>query len=182
MALAVPSRYARALADLALDPVRGGDPQAVAAEVGAFESALSEFSDLRNVVLSPAVSPARKRAVVERLSGVLGASRLVRNFLYVIIDHRRTRLLPEIRQAFQQIVDERQGIVEALVSTARELNDQQSASVVARLEKLTGKRVRCRFTVASELIGGVTARIGSTIYDGSVRGQLDGLRRKLVGE
>lgn len=182
MALAVASRYARALADLATDPARGIDSRAAIAELQSFENALKEFSDLRNVILSPAVASARKRAVIERLSKVLGISPLIRNFLCVTSDRRRTRILPDIREAFRSLVNERMGVVEARVAAARELTPEQRSNVAAQLSKITGKTVRCDFEVDESLIGGLTAQIGSTIYDGSVRGLLDGLRRKLAAQ
>jgi F-type H+-transporting ATPase subunit delta len=180
MAMAAASRYARALADLAFDPKRGADPQGVAGELALFADALEASSDLRNVLMSPAVAPARKRAVVAQLAKQGGISGLVRNFLYVVIDHRRTALLPEIREAFRTLTYERMGMVEADISAARELPAGQREKVAERLGRMTGKRVQCRFAVNESLIGGMVARIGSTIYDGSVQGQLKALRRKLM--
>ncbi|RPI10929.1 MAG: ATP synthase F1 subunit delta [Acidobacteriales bacterium] len=180
MAQAAASRYARALADLVLDPARGLSPETAAGELAVFEGAMAGSSELGNVLLSPAVTPARKRAVIARLGSAMGMSRLVRNFLYVVIDHRRTALLPEIRTAFQALIDERTGALEAGVDAARELPGQQKDHVTARLSQLTGKKVRCKFAVDESLIGGMLARIGSTIYDGSVRGQLEALRRRLT--
>src|SRR5574341_628484 len=101
MPLAVASRYARALVDLVTAPASGIDPHAVAGELEAFENGMAVSPDLRQVLSSPAVPPARKRALVTRLAGPLGISRTVRNFLCVVIDRRRTRLLPEIRHAYQ---------------------------------------------------------------------------------
>lgn len=180
MSLAVASRYARAMADLVLDPAAGVDPQVAVAELTAFEQAQAGSTELRNVLLSPAVKPARKRAVVQRLAREAGFSRLTTNLLYVLIDHRRTALLGEIREAFRAVIDERTGVVEARVATARELNEEQRRLVAERLGRMTGKQVRCQFAVAGDLIGGVVARMGSTIYDGSVRGQLEALRRRLT--
>jgi F-type H+-transporting ATPase subunit delta len=182
MASAIASRYARALVDLAMAPASGIDPRAVTAELEAFENAVAASPDLRQVLQSPAVSPARKRALVTRLAGPLGVSRIVRNFLCVVVDRRRTRLLPEMRQAFQAIVDERFGIARADVASAREMSAEQRAALSSQLAALTGRRVECRFEVDGGLIGGAVARIGSTIYDGSVRGQLAALRRELVSE
>ena len=180
MSLAVASRYARAMADLVLDPASGVDPQAAVAELTSFEQAQAGSTALRNVLLSPAVKPARKRAVVARLAREAGYSRLTTNLLYVLIDHRRTAMLGEIREAFRAVIDERTGAVEARVAAARELTEEQRGQVAERLGRLTGKNVRCRFAVAPDLIGGMVARIGSTIYDGSVRGQLEVLRRRLT--
>ena len=180
MALAVASRYARALADLVLDPSRGLPPEHAVAQIAAFEQLAGASRDLQGVLLSPAVTPARKRAVVERLTSQLGMSRLVRNFLFVIIDHRRTAMLTEIRAAFEALIDERTGAAEADVKSARTLGAAERDGVALSLGRMTGKRVRCKFSVEESLIGGLVARIGSTIYDGSVRGQLDALGRKLT--
>jgi F-type H+-transporting ATPase subunit delta len=180
MALAVASKYARALGDLVLDPARGLEPQTAVGELAALERMVTGSAELRNVLLSPAVTPPRKRAVVARLAGGLGVSRLVVNFVYVIIDHRRTAMLSEIRQAFQALIDERTGSVEAGVTAARQLAAGERENVEAGLGRLTGKKVRCKFSVDESLIGGLVARIGSTIYDGSVKGQLEALRRRLT--
>jgi F-type H+-transporting ATPase subunit delta len=180
MALAVASRYARALADLVLDPAKGLSPQTATGELAAFEELVSGSPELRNILLSPAVTAGRKRAVVKRLADGQGASRLVRNFLYVLIDHRRTGILSEVREAFQALVDERTGTVEADVKTARALTAGERELISAKLGRMTGKEVRCKFSLEEDLIGGVVTRIGSTIYDGSVRGQLDVLRRRLT--
>ena len=165
---------------MAFDPKRGADPQSVAGEVVLFADALEASTDLRNVLISPAVAPARKRAVVAQLAKQGGISTLVRNFLWVVVDHRRTAMLSEIREAFRALMYERMGMVEADISAARELPAGQREKVAQGLGRLTGKRVQCRFSVDQGLIGGVVARIGSTIYDGSVQGQLKALRRKLM--
>ncbi|MCS6951958.1 MAG: ATP synthase F1 subunit delta [Bryobacterales bacterium] len=180
MARAVASRYARALAELVFDPSKGLDPQTAVSQLDRFQELLDAAPDLRVALLSPAVPAARKRAVVTRLAERLEMPRLVRNFLFVLIDHRRTPLVREIREAFQGVVDERLGIRRAEVTSARPLDENEQARVAVQLGKLTGKRVVCRFALDSGLIGGLTARIGSTIYDGSVRGQLEALRRRLV--
>jgi len=141
---------------------------------------LSASSDLPAVLLSPAVPPARKRAVVSRLAAQLGVSTLVQNFLFVVIDRRRIAMLKDIRQAFETLLDERVGVVRADVSSARELASAQREKIRQQLARATGKQVRCEFAVDGDLVGGVVVRVGSTIYDGSVRGQLEALRQRLV--
>jgi F-type H+-transporting ATPase subunit delta len=89
-------------------------------------------------------------------------------------------MLSEIGEAFRALMYERMGMVEADISAARELPAGQREKVAERLGRLTGKQVQCRFSVDEGLIGGVVARIGSTIYDGSVQGQLKALRLKLM--
>ena len=107
---------------------------------------------------------------------------VIRNFLYVLIDHRRTAMLGEVLEAIQSQLDERLGIAQADVSSARPLSEAEQSQIKSSFAAKTGKKIRGQFTVNPDLIGGVMVRIGSTIYDGSVRGSLDGLRRKLVAE
>jgi F-type H+-transporting ATPase subunit delta len=178
-ALAV--RYARALADLVLEPGSGAEPGAVTAEIESFAQAIVACPDLGLALGSPMVPPARKRAVVGRLAQSLPLSSLVSRFLYVLIDHRRTELIGDVREAFEAVVDERLGIVRADVASARELTPAERERILASLARLTGRQARARFRVERGLIGGAMARIGSTVYDGSVRGQLQGLKQRLVG-
>lgn len=180
MSLAVASRYARALADIVMAPGAPVTAASASEQLGHFQSALESSDELRNVLLSPAVAPARKRAVITKLALQFGIAPVVRNFLLVVIDRRRIALLPEILEALQAQIDERMGIVRAQVESASELSGGQRAALEAELSRLSGKRVRGEFRVDPELIGGAVARIGSTIYDGSVRGRLISLRRKLV--
>jgi F-type H+-transporting ATPase subunit delta len=177
---AVSMRYARALADAVLDPKSGLEPGKAWQELRSVSELVSENAELRNVLTSPAVSTARKRAVIGRFASTLAVSRLVRNFLFVLIDRRRIALLPEVVDAFESEVDARLGVVRAQVTTAAPLDEPQRAEMQAALGRLAGKQVRASFDVDPALIGGAVARIGSTIYDGSVRGHLDTLRSRLV--
>lgn len=179
MSLAVANRYARALADAVMADGSGLEPQAAIAGLADFAAALKDSSELRTILTSPAVAVGRKRAVVAKLCDAMGAHRLIRNFLFVAVDHGRIASLPEIAAAFQAAVDERQGRVRAEVVSAAPLDEAREASLRAELARMTGKQVRCEFQVNPELIGGLSVRIGSTIYDGSVRGQLDALGAKL---
>jgi F-type H+-transporting ATPase subunit delta len=179
---AVATRYANALADV----VTAGDsplrPEAAVAELRSFEAALQSSVELQNALISPAVPGNRKRTVVGRIADALEISRISRNFLYVLIDHRRTGSLSEIIHSFELIVDARLGFAHADVTSAGELSEPQRAALNERLERLTGKRLRSRFAVDQALIGGVIVRIGSTVYDGSVRGQLSSMGRRLGAE
>jgi F-type H+-transporting ATPase subunit delta len=179
---AVATRYANALADVVTaggSPVR---PQDALSELRAFESALHASTELQNALVTPAVPAGRKRAVVGRIADILKLSRISRNLLYVLIDHRRILALSAIIHSFDLIVDERLGFARAEVSSARELTELQRSALHTELERLTAKRIRMRFAVDESLIGGVVARIGSTVYDGSVRGQLASLGRRLSAE
>jgi F-type H+-transporting ATPase subunit delta len=157
-------------------------PQDAAAELRSFESLLLSSPELHNALTTPAVPGSRKKAVVGRLADLLKLSRIARNFLFVLIDHRRIASLSEIIQSFEEIVDERLGFARAEVTSARELSEPQRTSLNAQLEQLTGKRIRMRFRVDESLIGGAVARIGSTVYDGSLRGQLASLETRLRAE
>ncbi|MEP7364177.1 MAG: ATP synthase F1 subunit delta [Acidobacteriota bacterium] len=179
MSLAVATRYARSLADVVLAPGSATAAPAVMEQLKSFGGLLEESADLRNVLLSPAVPPARKRAVVAEFGRMLGFSPVVKNFLFVVIDHRRVNLLGTMAKAFEEAVDERLGRVRADVRSALPLTEDQRATVSAQLRQLSGKEVRCEFEVEDSLLGGLSARIGSKIYDGSVRGRLDVLRQRL---
>jgi F-type H+-transporting ATPase subunit delta len=177
---AVTYRYAKALADAVLDPGSQLDPAQARVELANLDQLVRDSAELRNVLLSPAVPAARKRAVVGRFAGELRVSRLVRNFLFVLIDRRRIAMLSDVRAAFEAELDSRLGIVRANVSTAMPVDDAQRRDVESSLARLTGKQVRAEFDVNPALIGGAVVRIGTTIYDGSIRGQLETLRSRLV--
>lgn len=177
MVSVVAARYAKALAEVVL--ARGLNGDKVAAELRLVAEMIRSSNDLRNALASPAVAPSRKRAVMARLTGPLGVSPQVRNFLYVVIDHRRVEELPSAIEAFETIMDERAGFVRAEVSSAQELTPAQKVALEGELSRLSGKRAKPRFQLDSNLIGGVVARVGSVVYDGSVRGQLERLRGKL---
>jgi F-type H+-transporting ATPase subunit delta len=179
---AISTRYAHALADVATAPGAGVRPQDVLAELERFATTLRSSAELSNALTSPAVPPARKRAVVGRLADALGLSRIARNFLFVLIDRRRIAALESVLHTFEIIVDERLGFARADVALPNELDEAQRTALSAQLERMTGKHIRMRFTVDPSLIGGVVARIGSTVYDGSVRGRLDALGRRLAAE
>ena len=157
-------------------------PAQAVAELEAFAGAFRSSAALRNALTSPAVAASRKKAVVGRVATKLGLSRIILNFLFVLIDRRRIAGLPEIIQVFEQTIDERQGFARAEVISARQLTEAQRNALNAELERLVGKRIRMQASVDEALIGGVVARIRSTVYDGSVRGRLQALERRLAVE
>ena len=179
---AVASRYANALADVVSAGASAIRPEDAVRELRSFEAALRESTELQNALITPAVPVARKRAVVGRIGDLLKISPIVRNFLFVLVDHRRIASLSEILHSLELVLDERLGFARAEVSSARELTEAQRAALNTQLTQLTGKRIRMHFAVDESLIGGAVARIGSTVYDGSVRGQLQALERRLSTE
>ena len=179
---AVATRYAQALADVVTESDSPLRPEAAVSELRAFEAALESSVELQNALTSPAVPANRKRAVVGRLVDALGLSRITRNFLFVLIDHRRTASLREVMHSLELIIDARLGFAHAEVISAGDLDEAQRNLLTRELERLTGKRLRTRYAVDQSLIGGVIAKIGSTVYDGSVRGRLSSLGRRLAAE
>jgi F-type H+-transporting ATPase subunit delta len=131
---------------------------------------------------SPAVPREAKHGVIEKLVARLGASRIIRNFLFVIVDNQRTHLLPEIAASFEQVLRQRQGVAEAAVSSAAPLTDKQKAALLRNLESVTGKKIQANYSLNPDLLGGAVVRVGDTIYDGSIRNQLNRLRERLAAE
>jgi F-type H+-transporting ATPase subunit delta len=179
---ALASRYASALVDVALGTKSPLDPHKLLGELRGFEETLAGSAELRNALTSPAVPPARKRAVVGAIGEKLGVSRVARNFLFVLTDHRRIAMLSEVLEAFDLLADERLGFTRAEISSAQDLDQRQRDALSHEFERLTRKHVRMRFAVDHRLLGGLVARIGSTVYDGSVRGQLQALGKRMAAE
>jgi F-type H+-transporting ATPase subunit delta len=176
---AVAERYAAALADVA---VERKNSETIKGNLAAFVEAFSSVADLRNALESPALNAEVKRKVIAEVAGKMGLDVAVRNFIYLVVDHRRTEILPEIEQAFLSELNERLGIVDAEVTSAHDLSDEEKRQLSAVLEQRTGKKVQPRFQIDSALLGGAVVRLGSTIYDGSVRDQLKRLREQLETE
>jgi F-type H+-transporting ATPase subunit delta len=177
MLSAVASRYARALVDVVTEPGSGIDADTATGQLRQVASMIATSADLKSALLSPAVSPSRKRAVVAKLIDVHVK---IRNFLYVVIDHRRVHELPSIVEAFEFLMDEHLGFVRADVSSATALTSAQQVSLQTQLTRMAGKQAKVNFKTDPALVAGVVARIGSTVYDGSVRGQLERLRTTLL--
>ena len=172
-------QYATALADIALEQ---GAAEPVKKQLADFGTAYAESGELRNVLANPAVERAAKHGVIEKLAARLGASRIVRNFLLVMVDHQRTHLLPEIQQTFESVIRQRQGLAEAEVTSAAELSASQKTALEQTLERLTGKKIQAKYSQDAGLLGGAVVRIGDTIYDGSVRNRLNQMRARLSAE
>jgi F-type H+-transporting ATPase subunit delta len=176
---AIVHRYASALADVVSSPNSALPPHDALQQLRSFDALVRESADLRAALESPAVPLARKRAVISRFSEMLGLAPIVRNFLFVLSDKRRLSALHEIIDSFDVQLDERLGYLRANVSAAGELNRSQLDALTQKLATISGKRIRLRFEVDPKLIGGVVARMGSKVYDGSVRGRLDNLSKQL---
>lgn len=173
----VSNRYATAFADVVFD-MKMNPAQAVQ-ELNSLLAVLQESADLRNVWENPAIPADQKRALLDALAKRLGLSKASRNFVAVLIDHRRIQLFSEIVADVQHELDRRLGFAEAEITSARDLKDNEKRALEARIESMTGKKVRARYTRDQKLIGGAVVRLGSTVYDGSVLGQLQKLKEQL---
>src|SRR5262249_22004892 len=172
-------QYANALADVALEQ---GAADPVLKQLNDFAGVYTESAELRNLLATPSVTSKEKHAVVEKISARLGASKIVRNFLFLIVDHRRTLMIPELAKVFQTVIRERQGFAEASVTSAVEMSDAQKKNLKQSLEKKTGKKIETKYAIDKGLLGGVVVRIGDTVYDGSLRYRLNEVRAKLAAE
>jgi F-type H+-transporting ATPase subunit delta len=180
MAEALAEHYARALADGVFGPNSGLAPEEAVAQLNAVESFVSGSKELQIVLLSPAVSKLRKKSVIGNLADQLGVHRLIRNFLLVIVTHRRVHELRAMRRSFETVVDERLGWTPAEITSARTLDNDQRKEVERVLGSRLGKFIRATYHVDPALIGGVRARVASKEYDASVRGKLESLRQRLT--
>lgn len=172
-------QYANALADVALAQ---GAAEPALKQLNDFSAAFAESAELRNVLASPAVEREAKRGVIEKIATRIGAGKIIRNFLFVIADHQRTHILPEIVGAFQEVIRQRQGIAQAEIATAVELSAGQKKRFAQILERVTGKKIEAKFSLDPALLGGAVVRVGDTIYDGSVRNSLNEMRARLAAE
>jgi F-type H+-transporting ATPase subunit delta len=177
---AVVNRYANALVDIVVSQSSGIDPALAVSQLRDFEQALKSAPQLGTILASPAVPAARKRLVIRKIADALGMERVIRNFLLVLSDHRRAHALSEMIEAFDVLLDQRLGLLHADVVSAAELTPAQQDLLSAELSKIAASRVRMKFAVDPDLIGGVTARVGAKVYDGSVRGRLEKLRQRLA--
>jgi F-type H+-transporting ATPase subunit delta len=172
-------QYANALADIALEQ---GAAEPVLKQLADFNDIYAESAELRTFLSSPAVNREAKHGVIEKLIARLGASRIMRNFLFLVVDNQRAPLLPQMLQSFEHVVRQRQGVDEAEVISSTALSDSQKAQLQQSLEKLTGKRIQAKFSQDPALLGGALVRIGDTIYDGSLRNRLNRMRERLAAE
>lgn len=175
----VARRYAAALADVLLE--RGGRHE-VQDELIAWESMIQSSERLQEVFSNPTVAYEQKRALLEELIKRTKVHQTTANFLRILLKNQRLTELGEINKRLVQVLDERSGVVAAQVTTARPVSEEIKKSLHARLATVTGKDVRLSFATDEALIGGMVTRVGSTVYDGSIRNQLRQLEVKLAGK
>jgi len=175
---AVASRYARALVDVVMG--QKIDPAAAVQQVNSIVAAIKESDELRKVWEAPDIPANQKLRLLDAIGAQVGLSRTVRNFFAVLIDHQRIAMVEHIARQFETELDTELGFAEAQITSARQLTDDEKRELELRVAGITGKKVRARYAANPELLGGVMVQVGSTIYDGTVRGQLQKLREQLV--
>lgn len=172
------SRCARAFADVV--QAAKLDPADVDRQLGDFAATWNGSSELRELLNNPSVSSEYKVSILDKINARMGCVPLVRNFLAVLINHSRLEGFDEVLDEFRREMHLRLGISEAYVTTARKLDDTERRELEEQVAKLAGTRVFAKFEEDSSILGGAVVRIGSTVYDGSVRGTLSKLREQLI--
>ncbi|HEV8138284.1 MAG TPA: ATP synthase F1 subunit delta, partial [Pyrinomonadaceae bacterium] len=170
--------YASALADVTLER---GEAKDVQRELEQWEELLQSNPALQEVFRNPTIALDKKRAVLNKLIERAKPRPTTTNFLKVLLQNQRLTELPEINRKLTDILDERAGMVAAIVTTARPVPGDIQQSLEQRLTTVTQKKVRLNFKQDADLIGGLVTRIGSTVYDGSVRNQLQLMKERMAG-
>jgi F-type H+-transporting ATPase subunit delta len=144
-------------------------------------SSLLSMQDLRETVMHPLVPPARKKSIAEKVyAGKIDDVTL--RFLYLLLDKRRESIIGDVEKEFVSLANRSRGVVIATVSSAVPLTEDEQAALASKLSAYTGKTVELELSVDPELIGGLTVRIGDTVIDGSIKGHLASLKKKMLGQ
>jgi F-type H+-transporting ATPase subunit delta len=170
-------RYGSALADVVL---KTGETDTVRSELGEWAAMIGSNEALSDVISNPSIPHQQKERLLESLLEKTHPSRTTANFLRIMLRNGRLQDIAAIRERFESELEERSGIVSADVISARELPADERSDLKAHLEKLTGKMVDLNFQIDENLIGGVVTRIGSMVYDGSVRTKLANLKEQIA--
>ena len=173
----VARRYAAALADVVM---KTGETESVRSELKAWDQMIAGSAELESAFSNPSIQAAKKEAILESLIGKANSSRTTSNFLRVLLRNGRLTDLSAVNERFEAVLEERSGVVSGEVISAHDLDDAARRELMSNLEKLTGKNVKLNFQIDKDIIGGVVTRVGSTVYDSSVRTQLENLREQLV--
>ena len=177
MPRAVANRYAKALADVVTDDQ---ESRKIQTQLEEFSSLLEKNTELRQVLTSPALPLPKRKAVMEAVLKRMKFAKFTTNFLLVLLDNFRLEMLGEICEAFKQRVDEQLGIVRVRVSATEPLAAKQQTELRKSFETLTSKKVELVVSEDPSLVGGVVARIGSTVYDGSLKSKLERMSEHLI--
>ena len=175
----VSRRYAVALADVL---VGGGQERTIQDELNSWEQMINANAELREAFANPTIPYEQKRRVLNELISRTNVKPITANFLQILLKNQRLTALGEINSRLATVLDDRAGAVAAHVTTANPVNDETKRILADKLHQFTGKVVRLSFGVDDSLIGGIVTRVGSTVYDGSIRTQLDQMEKTLAGQ
>lgn len=174
--IAIARRYAEALADVA---TARNQVEQIDNEVRVFAEMMKSSVELHDVFASPIVSQTDKLRVLEALIARARTGQMTANLLRTMLSHYRLHHVAAVYEQFRREMNERNGLIVAEVTTAAEVGAPEQAKLGQTLEQMTGKQVEFKFKTDPSLIGGVVTRIGSIVYDGSVRSQLQEIRERL---
>jgi F-type H+-transporting ATPase subunit delta len=159
----------------------------VGLDVAAIDRQLSDFlatwdgsAELRTFFSNPAVPAKQKVAILDDLNARMGLQKELRNLVAVLINNNRIGQVREVAEAYRAKLQERLGIRQAEIVTARELSGEERKALVEGVGKLAGSKIEARFKLDETILGGTVVRIGSTVYDGSVRGRLERLKEAMM--
>jgi F-type H+-transporting ATPase subunit delta len=172
------ARYASAFADVVKDLKL--DTAKLERQFADFLSTWEGSPELRTFFVNPAFPAAQKVAFLDKLNVELGLQKELRNLIAVLIDNNRMGHVAEVAAQWRRILQEQQGIRPAEIITSRELTKEERDSLTAEVAKLAGTRIDASFKLDKSILGGTVVRIGSTVYDGSVKGRLERLREALT--
>lgn len=174
----VARRYASALADIVM---ASGEKDTIQAELKGWEEMIEANRDLHNAFYNPAIAHNSKERVLESLIEKSKPSKTAANFLRVLLKNNRLTEIDAINEKFDSVLSERSGIVSASVVSSRELNESEKAELKANLAKITdGTEIKLDYKIDETIIGGAITRVGSTVYDGSVKTQLELLKQQMI--
>lgn len=175
----VARRYALALADVV---AKTNETDSVKAELKSWEQLINSSADLQTAFGNPAIAHANKEKVLEGLIAKTQPTKTTANFLRVLLRNSRLTEIGEINEKFSSVLEERSGVISAQITSARPLSETEKSEMKMNLAKLAGKTVNLNFQTDETLIGGVVTRLGSTVYDGSVKTQLEELKQQMIGK
>lgn len=172
------ARYATAFAEVVADAKLSTD--AIDGQLTDFLATWNGSPELRTFFVNPAVPAVQKIAILDKLNAKLGMQKELRNLLAVLTTNDRIGHVVEVAAAYRRILQEQMGIRPAEIVTSRELSNEERNVLVADVAKLAGAKIDASFKLDKSILGGAVIRIGSTVYDGSVRGRLDRLKEALT--
>ena len=173
------ARYARALLDVV---IKEADPVRVGQELAGLATLIDGHAELRETLKNPRVPTVAKQKVIGELSQRLSLSSPLAKLLAILAERDRLALVSELNEVYQERLREHEQILQAEVTTAAPIDAAYASTLLDRLQTATGRRVTMTTKVDPTLIGGLVARIGSTVYDGSVSTRLAKIREQLLHE